>query len=429
MNAIPNKFGRSFKFDDCEPRVMLAANFYKDLSNKVSKNTLDLTSGATTEQWNEAITKLSTSGGGILNVGSGKYELSGVNLASDVHIRVNNKATLIHNGETNNLFNLGSKPEGPDADAAPTIKNVSIQSAGEGQFQVDLRAKNNPQQSERRAVAGYNVENFNLSNFKILDNKTALPGVALTFAGENSKDAAVRPTNGNIQNITQTGSAYGFGTVQVQAGKNISLRNIRSVGGSAVRLEADFPVQNISALNGPQGPSGSEGISNVNINGAYVTNGQTAVALQPAGLKNGRVIANNIKATNSNFALTISDSFIKDANRYTPQQRQQLEGRGSFDAKSKFTNISAVFGAKQETRASYLRFLPGVQGPADSSQTNNTQDSTAYSQSIGGVLNDSENLRVFDKQVKLSGFETETKPRQNEARRVLTSKEDAKYPF
>ncbi|TGV01577.1 glycoside hydrolase family protein [Flavivirga rizhaonensis] len=273
--------------------------------------------------------------GGRVTLKKGTYQLEGVVLKSNVHIEIEKGTRIVpqlRSRGSSNIFLLGR--DGIE------IKNVSIRGKG-GKFTVKYPPNTNTIVNGRgvRSFILGKVSNFLLKDFNVIDRYTKFSVVACITTGTTDND---RPRNGTFENISVQNLSHGYGVVQVNAGANLVLRNLKSTGGVAARIETDLHDNIINQI----------GVDNISIFNVQTTDGYTPLLMNPHAIHNGRVTADNVKAMRCEFAVLIRDGFVaKDipADGLTP---------GSFAQGSKVTRINAVYGDNVPSHPKNNKYRP-----------------------------------------------------------------------
>lgn len=261
-----------------------------------------------TAVFQKAIDTVSEKGGGHVVVPAGDYRIMEVNMRSHVHVFFepgamlhpymkdliagarkrygDNPKTPTQIAMTGNLFNFGRQGQ---------ITDVSLVGAKDGTV-VDFSTYTS---GLRMALLG-DVDNFHLTNFYIKDNFTVYSGIILTWGGLENGTARM-PCNGLIENIEGYDAHYGYGTIQAHSGTNIQFRNIKCMGGVAVRLETGYSKMN---------EAGIGGLFNLEVENVYSKYGQGGVFFQPHTMKHGHVTVKNVESYGSEFAVAIGNPFV-----------------------------------------------------------------------------------------------------------------------
>ncbi len=253
-------------------------------------------SGDDLTNFNDAMASLSSQGGGIILMEAGDYQMSGIDLESNIHVRMKAGVTIQQTTATN-VFTIGNRT---------TATNVSI--AGVSDSDRPLIRALQPtaaNESDFRAVKVANAQNFMVSNLNIRDEQTR-------FSTINSAEGS---NEGTIENIKMTGAGPGWGLYQVQSGQNILVRNLDGEGGFTLRLEQDnddLPV----------------GIQNLVAENIISRNGRAAVLVAPKSTTNGTVDITNVRSFGSQWAVLSTDG----------------KGDGVFEQVN-ISNVAATFGS------------------------------------------------------------------------------------
>ena len=280
------------------------------------------------------LTAASNNGGTII-VPEGTFFFSDVVLKSNIHIRIDSKAVLIPR------FIRGSaRVFDASGNGLAPINNVSISGDG-GRFTVDFSGFS-PGENVRFISFG-NINNFKVSDVKILDNFTKFPSISFNAAMDNS-GVYRRPDKGLIKNIEQTKASYGYGIAQLQSVNNVLFKNLDCEGGVTLRLESG----NKSTI-----------LSNLNIDNIFGRNincklGQSAIQLQPHTDNHGVVDLRNITAVDCEFGVKIDPGFVNASDRALGRTLA-----GTFDSASIIRNVKVTTtNAPTSIRRQLLRFLP-----------------------------------------------------------------------
>nr|CUV01054.1 iota-carrageenase GH82 [Cellulophaga sp. An8] len=241
---------------------------------------------------NNAIASLASSGGKLV-IPRGKYYLNKIRMRSNVHLEIENGATIyptrgIAANSNHRIFDFASK-------TGDKIENVSIIGKG-GKFIVDLRGNS----SKNLIVADLgNVENFKLSNIDIKDEKTVFASILVSFTG---KPGNAWPHKGIVQNINQTNAHTGYGLIQAYAADNILFKNLNCKGGVTLRLETDNLAMKAANRGGVRDIFATK-ISN--------TSGLTPVMFSPHFMENGKVTIDDVTAIGCAYAVRVEHGFIE----------------------------------------------------------------------------------------------------------------------
>ncbi|MFI3319070.1 MAG: hypothetical protein SNH88_07790 [Rikenellaceae bacterium] len=169
---------------------------------------------------------------------------------------------------------------------------------------------------------------------------------SLTFgAAEVNAENYIGSTNGVVMDMSAINAKYGYGLVQIQAGRNIRFYNLHGIGGLTLRLETGLESMNRAQFGGVWDIIG-ENIS--------VVNGQSAVMCVPHGMKNGVCHFDGITAISSGLGFGLGES---DANE-DPNKGHNAGYAGSFGAGTSVKNVTAVFGTNAQIKLKSLGSVP-----------------------------------------------------------------------
>ncbi len=258
----------------------------------------------------EAIDDVAKAGGGKVVVPVGDYELAGVHLRSDVHLVFDGPSTIhpFVKGQEGQIaiFSIG---------AESLTKNTSIRGInGWTRFVFDNHRR-------LRAFMVVNARNFLLSNFNIEDTRTTFSAVELTWGGKNDDGSFKIPTGGTVQHLRNSNAHYGYGTIQVQSGKNVLFKDIQSVGGVSLRLETGWKTMNAAKTGG---------VFDIRADNISIYSGQAAVMFMPHSMHNGAVYAKNIRSMASEYAVLVEKGSLHKFNKKEIAELGLTEG--TFDA-------------------------------------------------------------------------------------------------
>ncbi|MGJ8731971.1 MAG: hypothetical protein ACSHW4_02465 [Cellulophaga sp.] len=287
------------------------------------------------QKFQKAIDDVSAKGGGKLLIPKGNYSVSNVKLKSNVHIIVSDEAVIRPSIRPNTDKNYAMFTFGKESDV---IKNVSFSSASSNKFIVDLTKANNP----NVAVFNFNnVDNFSISDFKILDKLTKFSSVTMGITKFNDK--YFWPRNGVVKNANTLNSDYGYGLVQVQAAKNVLYKKLKGTGGVTLRLETGWTFMNDLQKGGVEDMFG-ENIS--------CTNGNAAVMVSPHAMHNGKVYVNGITANSCGFAVRLEGGFV--SKKYSTPGLT----KGTFSNVT-ISNVKATYGNKEaQLKPKHYKYMP-----------------------------------------------------------------------
>ena len=284
------------------------------------------------------INKTSAAGGGEVVIPAGRYGIGSIQMRSGVDIRAEPGVTLfpILGRRTVNMFECGDKDSKvTNASFTGPESRVIFDVAGD-----DIVAD----ESAVRAFGISDCDNFRIANVTVNDKQTTFSSIILGWAGEE-KGIPKIARNGVIENFTANNAHYGYGAIQAHAGDTITFRNIKSVGGVAVRLETGLITMNRAR---------SGGLYNIDVENILSKSGQAALMTQPHTIKHGKVRARNIVAEGSEFAVLIAKPFVSKT-RYRKEDNMPL---GSYES----LTIDGVKATYTEgpiiTRYSHLKYYP-----------------------------------------------------------------------
>lgn len=278
-----------------------SSNFYTPPTAAILANKVNVVTGYgvnnkdtkdDTEKVNRAIKDIASTGGVVI-LPKGKYYLNKIRMRSNVHLEIENGATIyptrgIAANSNHRIFDFASK-------TGDKIENVSIIGKG-GKFIVDLRGNS----SKNLIVADLgNVENFKLSNITIKDEKTVFASILVSFTG---KPGNAWPHKGIVQNINQTNAHTGYGLIQAYAADNILFKNLKCKGGVTLRLETDNLAMKAANRGGVRDIFATK-ISN--------TSGLTPVMFSPHFMENGKVTIDDVTAIGCAYAVRVEHGFIE----------------------------------------------------------------------------------------------------------------------
>ncbi|VGO18098.1 glycoside hydrolase family protein [Pontiella sulfatireligans] len=256
----------------------------------------------------KAIDDVHANGGGHVVVPAGEYRVTGLVLKSEVHLIFENGVSLHLPIEgpkkmSTIMFSIGAK--------GSRANNVSVSSRNEwAEIYLPLSEKG------LRVAALSNVENFWISGLTIHDSRTVFSSLIFVWSGEED-GVALLPKHGLIENIVAKNAHYGYGALQVHAGNDLHFRNITAIGGVATRLETGLPQMNLAAFGKPRGYIGLDDIA---VEDTTSVNGQAALMMEAHTVKHGTVVARDIKADGSEFAVHLSGGFVSKR-KYTADQK------------------------------------------------------------------------------------------------------------
>lgn len=274
--------------------------------------------------------------GGTVFIPKGKYYFIDVDVKSNITLLFEEGATIFPTEGAENskrliMFNFGLE--------APVAENVVLK-AMQGRFIIDLRSARS---SEIIPFRLRNIDNFEISDFDILDNFTKFSSITMGMTLYDGNYYA--PRNGIVKNASTFDSDYGYGLVQVQAAKNITFTDLYGKGGLTLRLESG--EKNMNDLQ-PMGIN----IDMVTGENIASEDGNGAAMISPHSMKNGKVEMRNISAVNSGFALRIEDGFVA-----AKQENPNLEP-GTF-SEVLIQNVTATYGTSAQLKwKHWSKYMP-----------------------------------------------------------------------
>lgn len=279
----------------------------------------------------QAIDDVNVAGGGHVVVPAGEYHLMDIQMASDVHVIFRSGVT-IHpvKGVEGNIFTFGMDD---------LVENVSLIGS------EDRTVFNFTKATGRlRAVCVNDCNNLRVANLTVNDNHSIFSSITLGWGGVRDGLAQVA-RNGLIENITANNAHYGYGAIQAHSGESILFRNIKAVGGVAVRLETGATKVNLAQIGG---------LFDITVEDVVNVNGQAALMFQPHTLRHGDVVARNISSDGSEFAVSIAAPFVS---------KKKFSGKGDFTPGSfKSITVDGVKAVYRDgpivTRYPHLKYYP-----------------------------------------------------------------------
>ncbi len=285
------------------------------------------------EALNNAIDDLSPEGGKII-IPSGNYHFGNVKMKSNIHIEVADGVTIfpirgIRDGRPNRLFDFGGSGQ-------RAVENTSI-TAASGRFTVDFTGQQNLDVYFARLGE---VNNFKISDFDILDQRTEFASILVSFINKNNVDEPW-PHNGIIENITQTDAHTGYGLIQGYAGDNILFRNLKCTGGVTLRLETDDQAMRTA---------GKGGLRDIFAKTIECESGITPIMFSPHFQENGKVRVDDVTATGCAYAVRVEHGFIEIFDNNNTFDVNIPEDGQKFRA-----SINTILGGNGATSAVYRR--------------------------------------------------------------------------
>ncbi|OHX64440.1 glycoside hydrolase family protein [Flammeovirga pacifica] len=271
--------------------------------------------------------------GGVINIPEGKYYFKNIILKSNVHIVIDEKATIYatYPGSDKNFMIMSF------GDESHRAKNVSVR-AKKGMYTVDLSVSKN---KNVRMFQVNNSENFLIEGMNILDDNTKFNGITLGYCKYNGK--YVMPENGVIKNCRIEKAHYGYGLIQSQASTNVYYENIWGDGGVTLRLETGLKKMNDLQVGG-----------NHNIHGKniYCQNGNAALMISPHSMQNGHVEMDGVESVNCGFAVRIGKGYV------SKKQKVANLKPGTYANTSKVSNIKSTYGTTAQVKSKHFKYMP-----------------------------------------------------------------------
>ncbi|MFD2255245.1 hypothetical protein ACFSSA_01025 [Luteolibacter algae] len=226
--------------------------------------------------FSDAINDVAAAGGGIVWVPEGDYSLVGVEMKSNVHLRIRTGSILRMQAE-GLMFWFGGG-----------IENVSIRGAG-GRFTVNMGNFDTS-----RFITGNGVDNMLVANIDIEDpHETVYSSISLGW--DRIRDET--PSNVTVRNISCLNKEhYGYGIIQAQAASDSFFTNLEGHGGVPVRLETGWKLMNLAKRGG---------VFNIKATNITSKDGQAAVMMQPHTITNGDVFINHVNSVGSEFTVVL----------------------------------------------------------------------------------------------------------------------------
>ena len=280
----------------------------------------------------KAIDDVSAQGGGTISIPAGRYYFLGVSIKSNVHIEIAENTVIIPTPQgKDSISNMISAGEN-----GATVKNVSINGLGKG-FIVDLR------ETDYRALRIFqlfNVDNFLLANFTVLDKQTGKSSI--TFNPTELNGQYYAPRNGVVKNVRVYDAHYGYGLSQIKGGVNVLFKNLSGQGGVTLRLETGSEGVNDKLLIGL--------MDNLYGRNIFCEDGNAAVMISPHSREIGKADIRGVYAKNCGFAVRVEKGFAaqKDIPGVVP---------GTF-APSVVEDVTAVYGPTAQLKSKHFKYIP-----------------------------------------------------------------------
>ncbi|MBB3696500.1 Ig-like domain-containing protein [Flammeovirga yaeyamensis] len=319
------------------PSERLESEFFTDNTDSYSEAqriTLSNNPGDDSPTLQGHINALSKSGGGVITIPEGTWELGEIVLLSDVHLMFDENAIVkpvLSNKTDKSIFIMGF--------AGASISNISIRSLS-GQFTIDMS-----EISYDLRVLPFNVkdlENFMIAGCHVIDKRTVHSTVNCGVSANNGVWAGARL--GLVKDITVENAHDGYGAVQVRVGDRLHFKNIISLsGGATLRIETD--AHETSGYNAPREITRISEISGYNIK---CNEGNSAVMIQPWGITNGWFDVEKIEATSCMATVRIDRAFVD----------RDADDIGSFDIDSRITDVTSTYGLKAHIKDGNFKSVP-----------------------------------------------------------------------
>lgn len=319
------------------PSERLDSEFFTDDTDRYSEAqriTLHNNPGDDSPTLQRHINILSRNGGGVITIPAGTWRLGEIVLLSNVHLMFHEKAIVkpvLSNRRDKSIFVMGF----PGA----SISNISIRSLS-GQFTIDMS-----EIDYNLNVLPFNIkdlENFMIAGCHVIDKRTIHSTVNCGVSANNGVWAGARL--GLVKNITVENAHDGYGAVQVRVGDRLHFKNIISLsGGATLRIETD--AHETSGYNAPREITRISEISAYNIK---CNEGNSAVMIQPWGVKNGWFDVEKIEATNCMATVRIDRAFV-DVN---------ADDIGNFDEDSRIMDVTSTYGLKAHIKDGNFKSVP-----------------------------------------------------------------------
>lgn len=315
-------------------------------------------------------------GGGDVVIPAGTYVLKGLELKSNVHLRIDSTAILNLDGGVSGTDG-GTMINASGSD--DWVENISIQGVG-GRFNVIFP----PNATKTRFVQLKKVRNFLLSDFTVYGNLSSYSSVVF---GPSSFDEETRgmPTQGTMRNASIYNSEYGYGLIQAQACDTVLFTNLFASGGVALRFETGWDKM---------GELQYGGVFNVVGRNLSAYGAKQVVMMAPVALQQGPVDIEGVYGTNCNGVVTVADGGLRS-----------LENPdiipGSYAKGSSIRNVTAVFGTTAQYKA-MPDDIPPEYVNLFSNVAHNMYGAPVIGPSLTVVQNNSENVTVSN--VKSYGF-------------------------
>ncbi|UXX78111.1 T9SS type A sorting domain-containing protein [Reichenbachiella carrageenanivorans] len=326
--------------------------------------------------------------GGVIQVPAGTYYVMDISMKSNVHFEIDHEVIIKPPKRTDTknygIFDFDGNNE--------IIHHVSIRGI-DGSFTVDLTGLIN---TNVRVYSFGNVENFLLSDFKTVDERTKFSTVQMGTSPYN--DGYNSPENGVILNGHVDNADYGYGLVQTQAAKNVLFKNLSGTGGVTLRFETGYVKMNELQIGGLFDLVGRN-ISN--------ENGNAALMVSPHETKNGHIDVDGVTSISSGFAVRLSSGYVRS-------EMGDITA-GYFANTSVIKNVKATFGTQAQLKEKHFLYMPCDLRGSVTEFTNYTGSVKIYQgPSIAAMVNTSIGTEPGHFQVEVTnvtaeGFECQVK--------------------
>lgn len=289
-------------------------------------------------------------GGGVVRIMPGEYTLGELKLKANVRLEIHKDSIIVPSGKL--LFGLGS-------DSPEKLENIEVTAwDDDGDLAEHDRYTVKVDQPERlgkkaRVFHVGHVENFSISNARILDNQTTLSSIVLSV-GVDDKESAEGdvemlsriPRNGVIKNFYAQDTHYGYGLVQAQGGQNIYFENMSATGGVTLRLEtgAARPQYVIDGMD-------VGALHNIYGYGISVKDGHAAVLTGPHAKMNGFVHIERLIGVDSTKVASVSAGFVS-----AKAHKNRFETEPGRFSEVIFRDITAISTGAQTAQAKRKNF-------------------------------------------------------------------------
>lgn len=292
-----------------------------------------------TKKLQAAIDKYYEKGGAQIHISKGDYLLENIDMKSNIHLMFEKGSIL--RPYSKDVANVSMFSVGRDKGTKPAVENISIQGVG-GRVDVILPDNMKGFDTKFIFISSILVKDFYYANFNIYDHKTVISSLNFGAAQRNSENF-IGPTNGVVMDITVIDAHYGYGLVQMQAGRNVRFYNLHGIGGITLRLETGAGEMNKAQFGG---------VFDIEADNISVANGHGGVCLWPHGMKNGVCHIKNVTALSSGAAFEIGEQ---------PEGSADFKSSGhagTFGAGTSIKNVTAKFGFNAQIKTKDLQHMP-----------------------------------------------------------------------